>query len=82
MKAKKVWFDKNNIFILTDKNETLSQSLKYYPRLKKATKQQRENYETGIFGIHWADIDEDVSYESFYYDNVAMVENFTAVTDI
>jgi hypothetical protein len=69
MKAKKVWFDKDNILILTDNNETLCQPLRYYPRLKKATKKQRENYEIGHFGIHWADIDEDVSFESFYYDN-------------
>lgn len=75
MKAKKVWFDKDSIFILTDKNETLSQSLKYYPRLKKAAKKQRENYEAGLFGIHWKDIDEDVSYESFYYDNAPAEKN-------
>lgn len=34
-----------------------------------ATEEQRAAYELGAFGIHWEEIDEDVSYESFEYDN-------------
>lgn len=41
----------------------------YYHRLKNATEEQRGNCELGAFGIHWEEIDEDVSYESFEYDN-------------
>jgi hypothetical protein len=41
----------------------------YYPKLKSATNEERQNYELGAFGIHWEEIDEDVSYESFDYDN-------------
>jgi hypothetical protein len=33
----------------------------WYPRLLRATPQQRPNYEPSPFGIHWPEIDEDLS---------------------
>jgi hypothetical protein len=65
----KLWFEDNKIFIHTKKGETLWQSLLWYQRLLYATEEQRNNYYTSCSGIHWPDIDEDMSYESFYYDN-------------
>ncbi len=37
----------------------------WYPRLLSATSEQRQNWETasGGYGIHWPDIDEDLSTE-------------------
>jgi uncharacterized protein DUF2442 len=32
-----------------------------YPRLLRATPQQRANYELSPFGVHWPEIDEDLS---------------------
>lgn len=69
MKAKRVWFEGERIFIETEDGRTLWQSILYYDRLRQATPEQREDYELNAFGIHWEDIDEDVSYESFEYDN-------------
>ncbi len=69
MTAKKVWFENERIYIETDDGRVLWQSVLYYQRLKYATPEQRENYELGAFGIHWEDIDEDVSYESFEYED-------------
>ena len=69
MVAKKVWFEDERIYIETDDGRTLWQSILYYQRLKNATKEQRESYELDAFGIHWEEIDEDVSYKSFEYDN-------------
>ena len=37
--------------------------------MKNATDGQRNDYELGHFGIHWEEIDEDISYESFEYEN-------------
>lgn len=68
MKAKRVWFEDDRIYIETDDGHTLWQSILYYQRLKNATDEQRNDYELGAFGIHWEEIDEDVSYESFKYD--------------
>jgi hypothetical protein len=35
----------------------------WYPRLFQATPEQRANYELSPFGVHWPDIDEDLSIE-------------------
>ena len=53
MVAKKVWFEGERIYIETDDGRTLWQSILYYQRLRNATKEQREDYELGAFGIHW-----------------------------
>jgi hypothetical protein len=44
---------------------TISVPLAWYPRLLKATAKQRSNREVcgGGFGIHWPDVDEDLSVE-------------------
>jgi len=69
MRAKRVWFEGERIYIETDDGRTLWQSILYYQRLKNATDEQRNDYELGHFGIHWEEIDEDISYESFEYEN-------------
>lgn len=35
--------------------------LEWYPRLVNATPEQRANFELGLVGIHWPDLDEDLS---------------------
>jgi hypothetical protein len=44
---------------------TISVPLAWYPRLLHAAPEQRENWQIsgGGFGIHWPDIDEDLSTE-------------------
>jgi hypothetical protein len=44
----------------------VSAPLAWFPRLLKATKEQRENWRLigGGIGIHWEDVDEDISVES------------------
>lgn len=44
---------------------TISVPLDWYPRLLSATPEQRANWQIvgGGFGIHWADLDEDLSSE-------------------
>ena len=69
MKISKIWFDNNRIYGLTDDGRTLWQSLLYYKRLMNATPEQREDYEMDDEGIHWYQLDEDVSFESFEYDD-------------
>lgn len=79
MKIEKLWFENNRIYIINDKNETLFQSLKFYPRLLCATDDQREKYECWDYGIRWDEIDEDMSYESFYYEDTK--EPVTGIQD-
>lgn len=44
---------------------TISVPIAWYPRLLKATTAQRANWKPvgGGFGIHWPDVDEDLSVE-------------------
>lgn len=69
MKIVKLWFTDGRIYVENDKGDTLYQSLKFYPRLLVATDEQRADYEFEPFGIRWDNIDEDMSYESFYYED-------------
>ena len=69
MKITKIWFENDRIYGLTDDGRTLWQSLLYYKRLLYATPEEREKYRIGYTGIHWRELDEDVSFESFEYDD-------------
>lgn len=65
----KIWFADNRIYGLNENGQTVFQSLLYYKNLLKATPEQREKYRIGKMGIHWEELDEDISFESFGYDN-------------
>lgn len=69
MKITKIWFADNRIYGQTDDGRTLWQSLLYYKRLLYASDAQRGEYEIDDEGIHWAELNEDVSFESFEYDD-------------
>ena len=69
MKISKIWFANDRIYGLTDDGRELWQSLLYYKRLRNATDEERANYEMDDEGIHWYELDEDVSFESFEYDD-------------
>ncbi|MDE2812861.1 MAG: DUF2442 domain-containing protein [Gemmatimonadota bacterium] len=62
-RASKVWFDNDNMWRTLSDGRQLSIPLVYFPRLHKATEQQRENCELsgGGTGLHWDEIDEDIS---------------------
>lgn len=65
----KIWFADNRIYGQTDNGKTVFQSLLWYKRLNNATEEQRNDYEMDDEGIHWYAIDEDISFESFEYDD-------------
>ncbi len=69
MEVVKLWFADNKIYIETENGKQLWQSLLWYPRLQNATEKQRNTYRLSQDGIHWEEIDEDVSFESFLYPN-------------
>ncbi|MDR3268450.1 MAG: DUF2442 domain-containing protein [Tannerella sp.] len=64
-----LWFADEKIFILTDDGRELWQSLLWYPRLKHASDEQRLKYNYDEIGIRWEEIDEDMSFESFLYED-------------
>ena len=65
-KIVKIWLTDNEIYIQTADGKTASEKFADYPRLKYATEAQRKNYTTDGFGIHWEELDEDLSFEGFF----------------
>lgn len=69
MKIKEIWFDTDHIYGKDENGKVYKQSLLWYPKLKNATDEERNQYRFGFDGIHWRNIDEDISFESFGYDD-------------
>lgn len=61
----KIWFENDRLYGLTDEGKIVWQSLLWYKRLRNATDDERNDYEIDDEGIHWYELDEDVSFESF-----------------
>ena len=67
MRIKEIWFDGSFILGRDEAGAVHAQSLLWYPALRSATKEQRTRYAIGHDGIHWCELDEDISFESFTY---------------
>jgi hypothetical protein len=70
-KASTVWFDQENLCVAFYDGRQLFVPLAYFPRLLNATAQQRNQYELsgGGMGIHWDEIDEDISVPGLLMGN-------------
>lgn len=60
-----VRFDDHSLIVDLMDGRTISVPLSWYPRLAGATPEQRARWEKcgGGYGIHWPDVDEDLSTE-------------------
>lgn len=60
-----VCFDDHRLIVDLMDGRTISVPLAWYPRLAGATPEQRAHWEKcgGGYGIHWPDVDEDLSTE-------------------
>lgn len=67
MRIKKIWFEGSRIYAQFDDGRTLWQSLLYYRNLLNA--EDRDDYVIEDDGVHWYSLNEDISNESFEYDN-------------
>ncbi len=68
-RIEKIWFDGEWLYSLGDDGNTYRQSLLWYKGLMNATDEERQQYEISTTGIHWRNLDEDVSFESFLYED-------------
>ena len=66
MKVEKIWLTDTAVWIRTDIGEEACELFADYPRLKHATLEQLQKYDADDYGIHWAEIDEDLSYDGFF----------------
>lgn len=68
---KKIWLTDEAIYIETKNGKIGVEYFTDYPSLKSATQKQRENYTTSALGIHWKELDEDLSFEGFFKPKIA-----------
>jgi hypothetical protein len=59
--ATAVRFEDNSMWVELSDGRTLGVPYAWFPRLLNATRKQREAVEIGRFGLHWDEIDEDIS---------------------
>ncbi len=69
MRITKIWFKGDYIYGEDESGKTYRQSLLWYKNLRKANDEERGKYTFGYDGIHWRNLDENVSFESFAYDD-------------
>ena len=64
-RVKDVSFTEDTLSVDLIDGRTIIVPLAWYPRLLRATPEQRNNWEIcgGGYGVHWPDIDEDLSSE-------------------
>lgn len=64
-RVKHVHFTDDSVIVDLVDGRTITVPLAWYPRLLTATPEQRVNWSIGGggFGIHWPDVDEDLSTE-------------------
>lgn len=61
--AKSLRFDENSMWVELSDGRTLGVPLVWFPRLLRATPQQRLVFEISRGGLHWDELDEDISIE-------------------
>jgi hypothetical protein len=59
--AKSVRFDENNMWVELSDGRTLAVPLAWFPRLLHATPTQRAQVEISQKGLHWDELNEDIS---------------------
>ena len=65
-KVEKIWLTDDAVWIRTADGKEACEKFIDYPRLRYATAKQRANYEADEIGLHWEEIDEDLSFEGFF----------------
>ncbi len=60
-----IWFKNDKLFLLLEDGRELGVPIGWFPKLRDATTEQLKNWRLigGGDGIHWEDLDEDISIE-------------------
>ena len=62
--ATTVRFDEHTMWVDLSDGRTIGVPLAWFPRLLRATPAERERFEISRVGLHWEEIDEDISIAS------------------
>ena len=69
MKIAKVWVDDSHIYAETTEGIRSCYAFVEWDRLARATDEQRRDFYLSYSGIHWPQIDEDLSFNGMFLDN-------------
>ena len=69
MKITEIWFDADYVWGRDEKGREYKQSLLWYPKLRTASAEAQGQSTIGLDGVHWRELDEDISFESFEYED-------------
>ncbi len=61
VRATKVWCDTDSLWVDLSDGRTLGVPLAWFPRLLNASEVQRQNVSISTRGLHWDELDEDIS---------------------
>ena len=61
LRARSVEFTATELVVTLADGRRIATPLAWYPRLLRASAAERQNFEIMPMGIHWSDVDEDVS---------------------
>jgi hypothetical protein len=61
LRARSVEFTATELVVTLSDGRRIATPIDWYPRLKSASNAERRNYEIMLMGIHWPDLDEDLS---------------------
>lgn len=64
----KVWIDDTHVYAQTTDGIVAGYCFVDWEKLKKASKSQREDFYLTYSGIHWPQIDEDLSFEGMFHN--------------
>ncbi len=62
----RIWLTNEAVYIELNNGAVGKEMFTDYHRLLNASEEQRNNYHISHFGIHWPDIDEDLSFQGFF----------------
>ena len=67
LRIKSIWFDQDLdlIIVLLNNKKVIQRSLSSFSRLENASLMQLQNHENDGIGIHWPELDEDLSLRGF-----------------
>ncbi len=63
VKAKTVRFDQDSMWVELSDGRTLGVPLAWFPRLLHGSVEQREQVSISSYGLHWEELDEDISVD-------------------
>jgi hypothetical protein len=77
--ALEVRFDADHLWVHLDDGRVIAAPLAWFPRLLTATPEQRLQFELSPRGIHWDDLDEDISIDGLLAGKGDLTLNKAAV---